>query len=259
MRGKKASKRGRVIPILVAAGVGYLIATWNAASVRSKQPSGAPTAAQTVALRFPRAMSEVPVVQAAAYERLAAATAARTDGAEPALFEPEPMTAPPAGGAQTAARPTDLHAAGEPTPWQTADISSEPPSPRAANAAAIVPKPTELAAAKPHPALAHRRAERPRHMLDDAQIADIKRRLHLTPDQEPMWPAVEAALRSIGSETEREAHRGSTPGVIDPDSPEVQDLKSAAIPLLMSFSDEQKDEVRSLARGMGLDQLASEF
>jgi len=96
-------------------------------------------------------------------------------------------------------------------------------------------------------------------MLDDAQIASIRRRLHLTPDQERMWPSVEAALRTIGSEKEREARAGSTPRAIDPDSPEVQDLKSAAIPLLMSFSDEQKDEVRNLARGMGLNQLASEF
>jgi hypothetical protein len=39
----------------------------------------------------------------------------------------------------------------------------------------------------------------------------------------------------------------------------VQDLKSAAIPLLMSFSSEQKDEVRNLAHVMGLDQLASQF
>ena len=46
---------------------------------------------------------------------------------------------------------------------------------------------------------------------------------------------------------------------LDPDSDEVQDLKSAAIPLLMSFNDEQKDEVRSLAHVMGLDRLASEF
>ena len=46
---------------------------------------------------------------------------------------------------------------------------------------------------------------------------------------------------------------------IDPNAAEVQDLKSAAIPLIMSFSDEQKNEVRSLAHVMGLDQLASEF
>jgi hypothetical protein len=96
-------------------------------------------------------------------------------------------------------------------------------------------------------------------MLDDAQIASIKQRLHLTPDQERMWPAVEAALRNIGTEREREARWQGTPGAVDPNSTEVQDLKSAAIPLLMSFSDEQKDEVRNLAHVMGLDQLASEF
>jgi hypothetical protein len=39
----------------------------------------------------------------------------------------------------------------------------------------------------------------------------------------------------------------------------VQGLKAAAIPLLMSFSDEQKSEVRSLAHVMGLDKLATEF
>ncbi len=40
-------------------------------------------------------------------------------------------------------------------------------------------------------------SNRPGYMLDDAQIASIKERLHLTPDQEQMWPAVEAALRNI--------------------------------------------------------------
>jgi hypothetical protein len=39
----------------------------------------------------------------------------------------------------------------------------------------------------------------------------------------------------------------------------VQGLKSAAIPLLMSFNSEQKDEVRNIAHVMGLDQLASQF
>ena len=45
----------------------------------------------------------------------------------------------------------------------------------------------------------------------------------------------------------------------DPDSVEVQGLKSAAVPLIMSFSEEQKHEVRSLAHVMGLDKLASEL
>ena len=46
---------------------------------------------------------------------------------------------------------------------------------------------------------------------------------------------------------------------LDPDSAEVQGLKSAAFPLIMSFSDEQRNEVRSLAHVMGLDKLASEL
>jgi hypothetical protein len=100
---------------------------------------------------------------------------------------------------------------------------------------------------------------RPGYMFDDAQLAAIKRRLHLTPDQERMWPAVEAALRNLPAERESEARWAGVAGSVDPDSPQVQDLKSAAIPLLMSFSDEQKDEVRNLAHSMGLDQLASEF
>ena len=102
-------------------------------------------------------------------------------------------------------------------------------------------------------------------MLNDAQIASIKRRLHLTPDQESMWPAVEAALRNVAYARARDAHRPGAPASAaqlasaDPDSVEVQGLKSAAVPLIMSFSDEQKHEVRSLAHVMGLDKLASEL
>ena len=44
-------------------------------------------------------------------------------------------------------------------------------------------------------------------MLNDAQIASIKARLHLTPDQERMWPAVEAALRNIAYAKAREPSR----------------------------------------------------
>ena len=101
-------------------------------------------------------------------------------------------------------------------------------------------------------------------MLNDAQIASIKERLNLTPDQEQMWPAVEAALRNIAYARAREAcRRGGTGTVqaaaVDPDSAEVQGLKSAAVPLIMSFNAEQKEEVRNLAHVMGLDQLATQF
>ena len=87
--------------------------------------------------------------------------------------------------------------------------------------------------------------------------------LHLTPGQQAMWPAVEAALRNIAYARSGTAHRhGATAAQVaslDPDSTEVLGLKAAAIPLLMSFNDEQKSEVRNLAHVMGLDKLASDF
>ena len=100
-------------------------------------------------------------------------------------------------------------------------------------------------------------------VLNDAQSASIKGRLQLTPEQERMWPAVEAALRNIAYARTGAAHRhGATAtqvASLDPGSAEVLGLKAAAIPLLMSFNDEQKSEVRSLAHVMGLDNLASDF
>ncbi len=270
MRQKKAVKpikRGRAIPILVAAGIGYLIGSWNVALVRGREPSGSQSAAQTIALRFPQGSGEVqasgefPVAQAAAYQPTAATSATIImQRARLALFDPKPML--PASAAPAPAQAAAIPAS-EPPHEEVADLSAAPPAQGAPEIAApILPKPNELtSAAKSHPAPApvRREARRPGYLLTDAQIADIKRRLHLTPDQEQMWPAVAAALRNIGAQSEREARWRGTPSAIDPDSPQVQDLKSAAIPLLMSFSDEQKDEVRNLANRMGLNQLASEF
>ena len=48
------------------------------------------------------------------------------------------------------------------------------------------------------------------------------------------------------------------PGVpIDPESAEVQQLKSAAMPLLFQLREDQKSEVRSLARIIGLEKVAA--
>ena len=46
---------------------------------------------------------------------------------------------------------------------------------------------------------------------------------------------------------------------IDVNSPEVQKLIWAAMPLLMRLRAEQKSEVRKLARIMGLEQVASQI
>jgi len=244
-RKNRAFARGRVVSVLVAAGIGYLIGSWNAAAVRRSEASDAPTAAQMVALRFPQAMSDAPVVETAAMTQPPPAA----DKAELALFEPVPMMPSPA-----AVAPPAIEAVAQPAAEVTADLVVPAAAPPPSASAPILPKPrAPVAAFRPRVAVP-RVASRPSSMFDDAQLASIKRRLHLTPDQEAMWPAVAAALRIIGTEREREARRA-----IDPNSAEVQNLKSAAIPLLMSFSDEQKDEVRNLAHNMGLDQLASEF
>lgn len=282
MRRKKAIKRGRWASVFVAAVVGYLLGSWNAAAVRSSQASSAATAAQTVAMRFPSDFQETPLQASAAQAsaspsyQLASESTVVLHNANRALFVPEPMipaqqvpaqqipaqqqTAQPET-AQAVEPDQTQQAAGEQAPVQVADLSAEPlVAPTRAVAAPILPKPRDLAnTAKPHPVPVHHQATRPAKIFDDAQLAIIKRRLRLTPDQEEMWPAVAAALRNIGIQREREERARGASGEIDPDSPQVQDLKSAAIPLIMSFSDEQKDEVRTLARGMGLNQLASQF
>lgn len=99
-------------------------------------------------------------------------------------------------------------------------------------------------------------------ILSDEQIASVKERLRLTPYQAQQWPAIEAALRKIAAKLNRtkgDAKGGAeiTAASIDPESPEVQDLKSAAMPLLFTLSEDQKREVRSLARVIGLDAVAS--
>ncbi len=276
MRRKKAIRRGRWASVFVAAIVGYLLGSWNAAAVRSSQASSAPTAAQTVALRFPsdfqdssdfqQSPAATPTTrtasQAAPSYQLASESTVVLHNADRALFVPEPMV-PAQPAAAQAADPTGTpqEATAEPAPVQVADLSSRlPVAPARVNAAPILPKPRELTnAAKAHALPVRHEAARPTNMFDDAHLTVIKRRLNLTPDQEEMWPAVAAALRNIGIDRQREARARGAAGGIDPDSPQVQDLKSAAIPLIMSFSDEQKDEVRNLARGMGLNQLASQF
>ena len=114
---------------------------------------------------------------------------------------------------------------------------------------------------KPPTAL-HRLSYGRGRVLNDAQIASIKGRLQLTPEQERMWPAVEAALRKISYTKDAVAQTiqdGDRIAYIDLNGPAVQRLKSVAVPLIMSLSEDQKREVRSLAHVMGLDGVAASF
>ena len=69
---------------------------------------------------------------------------------------------------------------------------------------------------------------------------------------------METALRAVAHriEANRRAHPHAGNMPIDPDSPEVQELKSAAMPLLFGLREDQKREVRSLARLIGLEKVA---
>jgi hypothetical protein len=96
-------------------------------------------------------------------------------------------------------------------------------------------------------------------LLSDVQIAGIKDRLKLSASQESYWPAVETALRAVARKIHagRQANPNATGVPIDPDSEEVQQLKSAAMPLLFQLREDQKNEVRSLARVIGLEKVAA--
>jgi hypothetical protein len=99
-------------------------------------------------------------------------------------------------------------------------------------------------------------------LLSDEQIAGIKERLRLSSSQESYWPAVETALRAVARKIHAsrhgDAHAGGVPP-IDPDAAEVQQLKSAAMPLLFQLREDQKQEVRSLARLIGLEKVAAQI
>jgi hypothetical protein len=96
-------------------------------------------------------------------------------------------------------------------------------------------------------------------LLSDEQIAGVKERMKLTAYQEQHWPAIEAALRKIAAKLHKGSKAGAdvVPVSLDPNSPEVQDLKTAAMPLLFTLTEDQKREVRTLARVIGLEAVAS--
>ncbi len=89
------------------------------------------------------------------------------------------------------------------------------------------------------------------------QIAGIKDRLKLSSSQESYWPAVESALRAVARRIHATKQTDPNAAPIDPDAEEVQQLKSAAMPLLFQLREDQKREVRTLARLIGLEKVAA--
>ena len=129
------------------------------------------------------------------------------------------------------------------------------PAPRpAAEAAATGPAKIALASASSKPAaVAPKPAPRSNAVLNESQIAGIKKRLALT-DQERYWPAVEAELRKM-EYSKKSTQGGSRMASIDMSKMDVEGLKSAGFPLVMSFSDDQRRELKSLAHLLGLESV----
>jgi hypothetical protein len=126
--------------------------------------------------------------------------------------------------------------------------------------AAEAPPATGLALQPAKPKVASKPAPQKSYaLLSDAQIAGIKDRLRLSSSQESYWPSVETALRNVARKinAERLSNPHAGAAQLDPDCEEVQQLKSAAMPLLFQLRDDQKDEVRKLARIIGLEKVAS--
>jgi len=212
--------------------VGPSIATWFEPS--SDDPELSP--ADVIALRFPDQWEETTI--AGLDETTNTSELGSADNDDRLLFSPYPLFA------QSTIQ-------FESTPRIAA--AAQPEKPAAPMRTAAVGRPVAPAPARP--------SGRPDAVFNDAQIATIKQRLRLTADQEYMWPAVEAALRKLSYP--KGSHKGSVDvsrvAAIDPSAADVQNLSSAATPLVMSFSDDQRRELRVLAHVAGLDQLVPKF
>ena len=125
-------------------------------------------------------------------------------------------------------------------------------TPKATDPVALPSAPKPKVASKPVPA-----PQKSYALLSDVQIAGIKDRLKLSSSQESYWPAVENALRAVARKIHATKQTDPNAAPIDPDAEEVQQLKSAAMPLLFQLREDQKREVRTLARLIGLEKVAA--
>jgi hypothetical protein len=212
------------LAILGGAGVGGLAAGFNVRAGLAPQASSTVVAAvaemapsDKVGLRFPADWAEAPAEPAAPKVTLASAD----PGAM--LFSPQPTYA-----ANDAAAPTLVETKAAPPAAERPKVA----------VASLAPKP------KPKP--------RSNAVLNDSQLASIKRRLNLTPEQERYWPAIEAELRKMEY---TKSQGGSRTASIDMSKVNVDGLKSAGFPLVMSFSDDQRRELKSLTHLLGLESV----
>lgn len=258
--------------ITLAALIGFLLAGAAVTAVlgRDSLPQAPSEAAVARAVAAPVAN------RASKQDRLAVASLAAAAYEPPQAAEPPAAPSPLLLRAQAAipgvsATVRQAYASAEPADVVPPKFSepAEVEQPRTAEQSKTTeqPKPAEQSqtaeqsktAEPPKPKVAAKPAQKNNAFLSDAQIAGIKARLKLTSDQEYYWPPVESALRAVARKihAKRPGDPASGTMPIDPDSEEVQQLKSAAMPLLFQLREDQKSEVRSLARMIGLDRVAA--
>jgi hypothetical protein len=285
---QRASKRALAcLAVVGAGGLAGLVVGFSADPVQTSELSPA----EIVALRFPGGSTRIvadqlalpaPAVVDSAPAPAGYVLASVGEGDPQAMslmFSPIPTYSSPAYSSPAYSSPAYSPAPAPSLPPQLATASVELP----AGALAYADEPAVAAAhpdgASAAPTAAKRAIQPPRPasqnfanqgpasasnaVLNNAQIASIKERLKLTSYQIGLWPPVESALRDIAWQGHGDAGRkvaSNTRGAtIDPNSVPVQRLKSAAFPLIMSLSDDQKQEVRTMVRLMGLENLASQF
>jgi hypothetical protein len=239
-------------------GIVAIATSWGVNPAQSAELSPA----QIVALRFPTGWASVPARAAPVPAR---ETPRPVAVASAATFNPYPTYLPqpaPASGAG-AGLPQGVMAYADPAGESKIEKTESKPEARRPSTTGY-----QLASVTPAP---EKRAEPARlanlrgAVFNEAQIASIKERLNLTPSQVRMWPAVEAALRDLAyKKPVKTAQAGGAPSAagrptLDPNSEEVARLKSAAVPLVLSFDSEQRRELRTLANLIGLGSVAANF
>ena len=184
MRRKRAFKRGRLVLIALAGGIGYLLGGWHAAT--TPRNTGL-SPAQSVALRFPE-RTDAPVTMTGARDTVRSAmnSAGTMVLGDPQLLllNPDPMV-PRLGKTAQPATTTMLRSAASAAVAGGADAAARP-SGSTAHEPGRSARRARLSPDRPARLRPQRRADR-----------QHQERLHLTPGQQPMWPAVEAALHNI--------------------------------------------------------------
>lgn len=241
----------RAITIIVLTSFLVLGAATTAILGRDSVPS---VSAEMISQTPPRPLA---TNRAAKADRLVPTLALASAAIEPVQVPADrlsqaPVLTEPLRQAFAAATPADFPM---PKGTETKVASLEAPATAEAPTGALPEAPAKpKVVAKPQP-------QKNYSLLSDVQIAGIRDRLKLSSSQEYYWPSVETALRNVVRKiSANKLSNPNAPGVpIDPNCDEVQQLKSAAMPLLFQLRDDQKEEVRKLARIIGLEKVAQQI